>query len=48
MVCASLRQINEKQTMVSRVKAEVSQSRLCMIKCTQASLKSRLIPFFLR
>ena len=48
MVCASLRHINEKQTILSRVKEEVSQFRWCMIKCTETSLTSRLIPFWLR
>ena len=34
----------------NRVKGEggVTQSPLCMIKCTKTSLTSRLIPFFLR
>ena len=48
MVCASLRQINEKQAILSRVKGESSQSRSCIIKCTKTSLTSRPIPFFLR
>ena len=47
MVCASLRRMNEKQTIVSRVKEEVSRFRSCMIKCTKTYLTSRLTPFFL-
>ena len=48
MICASLMQNNEKRTMVSTVKGESSQSGSCIIKCTETSLKSRLIPLFLR
>ena len=48
MVCESLQQINEKQTIVSRVKGVSSQSRSSIIKWTKTSLTSRLIPFFLR
>ena len=48
MVCASLRQIKQEQTIVSRVKGDLSQSCQCMIKWTKTSLTSRLIPFFFR
>ena len=48
MVCASLRQIKQKQTIPVKGEGRVTQSRSCMIKCTKTSLTSRIIPFFLR
>ena len=48
MVCASLRQKKQKQTILSRAKEESSPFHSCMIKCSKTSLKSRLICFFLR